>query len=111
MEENTVRIVEWPKEQAAILDHQFKQPVPVQVGGLKGGQPVDVNMNMHINDMKQVPLCIRICEPICAKSRYSIGINLLGQSFAEITITGVTQIANCDPSKATENDIRFANNG
>lgn len=83
MEENTIRIVEWPKD-----------PVAVQVGSLKGN-PLEVNMNMRLNNNEQVPLCIRLCEPICAESKYKIGINLLGQPFAEILIEGVTRLVNC----------------
>ncbi len=80
-EDHNVHIVEWPKEGTARLEHLFND------------KPLQVSM-LH-NQGQAVPLCIKLCEPICAESNYRIGINLLGQPFAEIVIKGVTRLFNC----------------
>jgi hypothetical protein len=42
-----------------------------------------------------VPVCIKLCEPICADSRYEIGIDIFERPVAKITIGGVTRFFNC----------------
>lgn len=89
MEEQNVNI-RWPKDQP--LDVNMSNPV-----GLKmfNSQDTPLHLNMGITDGKVIPVCIKLCEPICAESSYKIGINLMGQSFAEIQISGITRIFNC----------------
>ncbi|MGN7723201.1 hypothetical protein [Chitinophaga sp. 22620] len=89
-EDHNVHIVEWPKEGAARLEHLFND------------KPLQVSM-LH-NQGQAVPLCIKLCEPICAESNYRIGINLLGQPFAEIVIKGVTRLFNCRDNNDKPND-------
>ena len=74
---DTVNIVTWPKE------------------------PLNVNaaMDSTVSVRGQVPICIRICEPICAKSEYSIGITIFDRPVATITVSGQTRLFNCDESK------------
>ena len=60
---------------------------------------------LNVADLKQglEKICIRLsaCDDlnICAESNYSIGINLLGQPFAEILLRGVTKFVNCGDKK------------
>jgi hypothetical protein len=42
-----------------------------------------------------VPVCIKLCEPICAESRYEIGIDIFERPVAKITIGGLTRFYNC----------------
>lgn len=102
-----VKITQWPK-QKALLEHYFKldEPCPVSIifdekpAHLKvaneKGESFDVNMNMNIKVVETIPVCIKICEPICAVSAYSVGIDLLGQPLARINIKGTTRLGPCD---------------
>ena len=65
-----VNIVGWPKE------------------------PASVNLSMD-----SVSLCIRLCEPICARSDYSIGVTIFDRPVASISISGVTRFFNCDEKR------------
>jgi hypothetical protein len=105
-EEKNVRILEWPK-QKALLEHYFKldEPCPVSIifedkpahvkVSNEREDPFNVAMNMNLKVTDEIPVCIRICEPICAVSDYSIGIELLGQPLASIRVKGQTKLANC----------------
>lgn len=105
-EEKHIRILEWPKEKAR-LEHYFQvdKPCPVSIVfeenpayvHLKTDpeRPIDVNMDMNLKAVEDIPLCIKICEPICATSSYEIGINLLGSPLASITVNGTTVLAEC----------------
>lgn len=105
-EEKHIRILEWPKEKAK-LEHYFQvdKPCPVSIifeenpahVHLKTDpdRPLDVNMDMNLKAVDDIPLCIKICEPICATSNYEIGINLLGSPLASITVNGRTVLAEC----------------
>ena len=105
-EEKHIRILEWPKEKAR-LEHYFQvdKPCPVSIVfeenpahvHLKTDpeRPLDVNMDMNLKAVEDIPLCIKICEPICATSNYEIGINLLGSPLASITVQGRTVLAEC----------------
>lgn len=42
-----------------------------------------------------VPVCIKLCEPICADSRYEIGIDIFDRPVAKITVAGTTRFYNC----------------
>lgn len=114
-EEKNVRIIEWPK-QKAYLQHYFQldEPCPVSIVfddapahvkiSNEKEDPFQVNMNMNLKAVDEIPVCIRICEPICAVSDYSIGIELLGQPLASIRVKGQTKLANCKetpPPKST----------
>jgi hypothetical protein len=103
-DEQTVRIVEWPKEPAA-LQHGFdgEQPVPVSIDFDQGASiavqtpdPIGVDMRMALTARDDVPLCIKICEPICARSEYTIAIDVFDRPVALVTIRGKTTLYACD---------------
>ncbi len=107
-QENIVTIVAWPKEPAA-LEHHFvlEKPCPVSISFEKTPatvivqtspqQPlqVDMNMNMNVVARQPIPLCIKVCEPICARSDYTIGIDIFDRPVAAITVKGQTRFFNC----------------
>jgi hypothetical protein len=103
-QESHVRIVKWPAE-ALRLQHAFKQdePCPVSIKFeatpahviLSSQQPLDVNMNMNVFARQPVPVCISLCEPICARSDYTIGVAIFDNAFASITVRGLTRLFNC----------------
>ncbi len=101
MEENKVHIVDWPKEKPLELNHSFKDDLGMDVNNWPK-MPLDVHMNMLHNEGKPIPVCIKVCEPICARSSYKIGINLMGQPFAEIILNGITTLFNCREEKIDE---------
>lgn len=105
-EEHDIRITQWPK-QKALLEHYFKldepcpvsiffeeKPAHVKVGNEKG-ESFDVDMNMNLKVTETIPVCIKVCEPICAVSDYTVGIQLFGQPFVAIKVNGKTRIEPC----------------
>ena len=107
---NHVHIVSWPKEPAK-LEHQFKKGSPAEVGikfekdpanivihnGPKN--PMNVDMDMYLKVKDPVPVCISLCEPICAKSDYMISLNFLDRPVGSISIKGMTKLFNCFESE------------
>lgn len=106
-ENHDVKITQWPK-QKAMLEHYFKldkpcpvsiffeeKPAYVKVGNEKG-ESFDVDMNMNLKVVEDIPVCIKICEPVCAVSDYSVGIELLGQPLARINVQGKTILGPCE---------------
>lgn len=106
MPEQTVSIVSWP-EQAARLDHTFNldKPCPVSISfepapanvvlSSDPQRPLQVSMAMQLVAREPVPVCISVCEPICARSDYTIGIEVFGNPFASITVRGTTRLFAC----------------
>ncbi len=106
-EEQHVRILAWP-EGPAHLEHRFEmeKPCPITVSfeqtparvvlASDPQQPVNINMNMRVSAREPIPLCIKVCEPICARSDYMIGINIFDNPFASITVRGITRLFNCN---------------
>lgn len=74
---STIHIATWPKEPAS----------------------VNMSMDSALTLRSEVPLCIRLCEPICAKSDYSIGITIFDRPVATISISGITRLFNCDSDR------------
>jgi hypothetical protein len=60
-------------------------------------QPVSVRQTSEqtVSFRGEVPVCIRVCEPICARSDYSIGITVFDRPVATINVSGTTRIENC----------------
>ena len=63
-------------------------------------EPLRINATDNVLAVKgQIPVCIRMCEPICAQSRYEIGITIFDRPVATITVAGETRIFNCDEKR------------
>jgi hypothetical protein len=97
-DEQLVRIVEWPKERA-LLDHRFEADAPAHVVVRSDEQPFQVEMGMNLSARDVIPLCIKVCEPICAESNYTIAIDVFDRPVAAITIKGLTRLFNCGDEK------------
>jgi hypothetical protein len=105
-EEHNVRITGWPAEPAG-LQHHFdpEQPASVSVSfqpsparvvvSTEPGRRLGVDMNMLLRARETIPLCISLCEPICAESNYIIGISIFDRPVVSITIRGKTRLSNC----------------
>lgn len=103
---NHVHIVSWPKETAQ-LEHKFntEKPCPISVSFEKSPanviihttpeRPLNVDMNMNVIAKETIPVCVKLCEPICAKSDYTIGIQIFDRPVGAITIRGLTRLFNC----------------
>lgn len=58
------------------------------------GQRAGKEMDLVVRE--QVPICITLCEPICATSDYQVTVALLGIPFATVGLKGLTRFAKCD---------------
>ncbi len=106
-EDQNVHIVGWPQE-AAKLEHHFIQnnPLPVSISfdssslgvvlGSSPSNPLVVNMDLNLRALEAVPLCIRLCEPICVDSNYTIGISIFDRPVITITLRGRTRLFGCN---------------
>jgi hypothetical protein len=92
-EENDVKITMWPSEQARLL-HGFEDS-PAHVV-LAAQEPFDVGMDMRVSAKEPFPVCIKLCEPICVDSQYTIGIDIFDRPFASITVRGRTRLSSCE---------------
>jgi hypothetical protein len=107
-EQKDVRILAWPAEPARLV-HAFNSERPAQVAlrfepaparvVLSSAQPLDVDMNMQVSARQPVPLCIKLCEPICVRSDYEIGITLFDRPIISITVRGMTRLYNCNEER------------
>jgi hypothetical protein len=82
-QENIVTLRSWPTD-----------PVNVAMAN-PPERPFNVNMNMSLLTREVIPLCIKVCEPICARSEYTIGIDIFDRPVAAITVKGQTRLFNC----------------
>jgi hypothetical protein len=92
-QDRNVTIVAWPQK-AAKLEHTFDHPVTVVVQA-PPKDPLNVNMNMNVAAREAFPVCIKLCEPICVRSEYTIGITIFDRPVATITVKGQTTLFNC----------------
>ena len=106
-DDTNVRILEWPAG-PALLRHGFESggaPLPVAVQfaasplnvtvAAPAGQPLVVAMGMNLAARQPLPVCIKLCEPICVDSDYTIGITLFDRPIVSITVKGRTRLFNC----------------
>ncbi len=105
-EERIVKITAWPKE-AAKLEHRFnsEKPCPVSISFEKTPanvfvhsnpkEPLYVDMAMNVIARETIPVCIKLCEPICVKSRYTVAIDIFDRPVATITLQGESRLYNC----------------
>lgn len=54
------------------------------------------HVEFSINTKDAFPVCIRVCEPICATSDYHVGIEVFDRPVVAIRVKGVTRFAACD---------------
>ena len=106
-DDKNVSIVAWPQAQAALLRHSFdaEPPCPVSISfaaspanvvvSSSAAQPVHVEMEMQVVAKRPLPVCISVCEPICARSDYVVGIQIFGNPFATIDVRGTTRLFQC----------------
>jgi hypothetical protein len=106
-DETKVTIVAWPQE-AAVLEHHFsaEEPCPVSISftdtparvvvATAPQQPLAVDMAMRVTAREPIPLCLKVCEPICVRSDYKIGINIFDNPVASIFVRGMTKIQSCN---------------
>jgi hypothetical protein len=92
--DDNVTIVGWPPTPLT-MEHQTDPNAPPKVSLSFDPSPVDVNMNMNVVNKEPFQVCIRLCEPICVKSEYTIGIDVFDRPVAVIAVTGKTTIYNC----------------
>lgn len=106
MPEQEVHITSWPKEPAK-LEHKLEmdKPCPVSISfeetpanviiHTSPEQPFHVDMAMNVLAKETIPVCIKLCEPICVESNYTIGIDIFDRPVAAITLRGLTRLFNC----------------
>ena len=105
-EERVVRITQWPEQQAQ-LTHSFNADRPASVRlSTVPQQPLQVEMAMAVSSREPVKLCVSVCEPICAQSEYTIGIDIFDRPVASITVRGMTRLFNCSDKTPTVNVAR-----
>lgn len=92
-EERLVHIQDWPAEPAGVNLKFEESPANVT---LQTKDPIGMDMRMAMTVRQDVPLCIKICEPICARSEYTIRLDIFGNPVAAITIRGLTTFFACD---------------
>lgn len=119
MPEQNVTIVAWPKDPAK-LEHQFDESTPCPVKVSFGEAPahvavhfspderMQVDMNMAVAVRQQIPICIRLCEPICASSDYTVGISVFDTPVFSIRLQGLTRLFNCRDGATPEPQPRQA---
>jgi len=108
-EENNVKILTWPKDPAK-LEHRFnsEQPCPVTISfgestahvviENSSKNPFNVDMKMNLLAGNTIPVCVKLCEPICVKSDYTIGIDIFDRPVGTIRIKGLSRLFNCKTS-------------
>jgi hypothetical protein len=68
-EESNVHILEWPKE--------------------------PMTSSVELRTREPAAICIKLCEPICVKSEYTISIDIFDRPVSTITLQGRTTFFNC----------------
>ena len=102
-DEHQVQIVGWPPEPARLEHHispgeEFPvsisfEDTPARVSvSTPGRHPLGVTMNMSLRGLETLPLCISLCEPICAESDYRIGIAVFDRPVITIHVRGITRL-------------------
>jgi hypothetical protein len=104
-QENHVSIISWPGEPAKVEHnlkleevcpvsiHIDKQPLNVEIHS-SADEQLNMNMDVNVGVKEAVPICIRLSEPICARSEYIIGIDIFDKPFAGVTFRGQTMLFN-----------------
>ncbi|MCP4680474.1 MAG: hypothetical protein GY854_34320 [Deltaproteobacteria bacterium] len=113
-EERQLFIESWPEDPAR-LKHGFEEgppcPVAIEFGDSpahvhldsSSEDPMHLDMNMNLAAEEPVPVCVSLCEPICADSKYNIGLRVFDQDVAQVDIQGRTKFGPCDETPVPEN--------
>ena len=100
-DDKSLRIVEWPSA-ALALAHTYAgdRPLPLAASfgtspvsvrlSTAGGPPLSLSLSSLWAARGTIPLCLSLCESICATSDYTIGITLFDKPVATIRIQGRT---------------------
>ncbi len=110
-EQENVKISAWPANPAR-LTHEFGEaPCPVRIHfeasparvrlETTTQQPIQLAMGTSLSAKSPLPICIRVCEPICAESDYRVGMTVFDQAVAQVTVRGRTRLGQCDEGKST----------
>ena len=83
MPQQDVTIASWPSDPVAVTHLTDPDRTP----------RVDMNMNMRAD--RPVPVCFTLCEPICARSDYTIGLSIFDNPVVRIRIVGETRVQPC----------------
>jgi hypothetical protein len=87
-----VTIQGWPSAPLG-MEHRTDPTSPPQVS--IGFEASPVQMNMDVTNREPFKVCIQLCEPICVKSDYTIGIDVFDRPVAVLSIRGTTTFYNC----------------
>lgn len=98
-----ITISAWPKE-AARLAHHFEphSALPLRVGfsdspplAVRLGNsaaPIPIEMRMLLAAPRAIPICLSLCEAICADSDYVIALTLFDRPVLSIRLRGRTRL-------------------
>lgn len=64
--------------------------LPVRLGS--GDRPLSVDMRMLLAARKAIPLCLSLCDTICADSDYKVEITIFDRPVATIRLRGRTKL-------------------
>lgn len=89
-----INIVGWPAGPHTI-EHKTDPGEPPKVSIGFEPSPVQMNMDMNVANREPFKVCIQLCEPICVKSDYTIGIDVFDRPVAVVSVRGTTTFYNC----------------
>lgn len=58
-------------------------------------EPLATQMDVHVSGKEPFPVCIKLCEPICVRSEYTISIDIFDRPVGLITLRGQTRVFAC----------------
>jgi hypothetical protein len=100
-DDKAVRIVGWapaplPMTHAYTGNHPLRiaagfgtAPLGVHVSA-DGGQPFALSLSMLLAAPGAIPMCLSLCESICATSDYTVGITIFNKPVVTIRLQGRT---------------------
>lgn len=102
-EDSNITISAWPAEPPR-LAHGFEpgNDLPVRVGFAESqplavrldtpAGPIPVDMRMLLSAPRAIPICLSLCEAICADSDYVVAITLFDRPIISIRLRGRTRL-------------------
>jgi hypothetical protein len=58
--------------------------------------------DFNVSAKAPIPVCIKVCEPICVRSEYVVSIDIFDRNVATIKVSGQTTIFNCNDQRETK---------